>query len=243
MTLVELCEPLFQHVCRLSRGARKGVSPDPGQARAEISSLFGDLRARAASTPGLAEPYEKIEIVLMYFVDSMIRESRLSFARQWQELAHEKNKLAGDEDFFDELDRTLAEPDSDSVRQRLAVFYTCLGLGFTGWYTGNHEHLRKKMNELASRLRGMMDADKASRVCPEAYENVNTADLVEPPARKLVGVGILIGGLAIAVFAANVVLFLENKKLLTGAVAEVIRQAETGRPVGDGATSGGEGSR
>jgi len=232
MTLVELCEPFFQHVCRLNRGARKGVSPDAAQARAELKAIFAGMRSRAAGEPGLADAYGKIEIVLMYFADSMIRESRLAFSRDWQELAREQGKAAGDEEFFDELDRTLAEPDSDSSRQRLAVFYTCMGLGFTGWYTGNHEHLRKKMNELASRLRGMMDADKAARVCPEAYEGVNTADLVEPPVRKLLGVGILFGGLALAVFAANAVLYLENKGVLTRAVEQVTRQAETGKPVG-----------
>jgi type IV/VI secretion system ImpK/VasF family protein len=238
MTLVELCEPLFQHVCRLNRGARKGVSPDAAQARAEIKAIFADLRSRASSEPGLSEAYGRIEIVVMYFADSMIRESRLAFARDWQELAREQGKAAGDEEFFDELDRTLAEPDSDSARQRLTVFYTCMGLGFTGWYTGNHEHLRKKMNELASRLLGTIDADKAARVCPEAYESVNTADLVEPPSRKLLGVGILFGGLALAVFAANAVLYLENKGVLTRAVSEVARQAETGRPAADAGKDG-----
>ncbi len=230
MTLVELCEPFFQHLCRLNRGARKGVSPDAAQARAEIKGVFADMRSRAAAQPGLADDYAKVEVVLMYFADSMIRESRLAFARDWPELAREQGKAAGDEEFFDELDRTLAEPDSDSARQRLTVFYTCMGLGFTGWYTGNHDHLRKKMNELASRLRGTMDADKAARVCPEAYEGVNTADLIEPPARKLLGVGILFGGLALAVLAANIVLYLDSKGVLTRAVEQVTRQAQTGQP-------------
>lgn len=234
MNLVELCEPLFQYICRLSRGARKGVSPDLAQVRGDIKGIFSEMSTKARGTPGLSEQYEKIEIVLMYFVDFMIKESRLAFARNWQELAHEKNKLAGDEDFFDELDKTLAESDTDSSRQRLGVFYTCLGLGFTGWYTGNPEHLRRKMNEIAAKIRGMIDADKAARVCPEAYENVNTADLVEPPAKKLIGVGILIGGLALALFAANVKLYWDSKSLLKRSLTEIIQQADTGAPVGPG---------
>ena len=38
MTLLELCEPLFQYICRLNRSARKGGQPRPGAASAARSS-------------------------------------------------------------------------------------------------------------------------------------------------------------------------------------------------------------
>lgn len=221
MTLLDLCEPLFQYVCRLSRAARKGANPDMAQVRSDIKGLFADMTVRARANPTLEEAYGRIEVVLMFFVDFMIRESRLGFARQWKELAHEVNRPGGDEEFFDELDRTLAEKDSESARQRLSVFYTCMGLGFTGWYTGNTQHLRQKMDEIASRIRHMMDADKASRVCPEAYDHVNTTDLVEPPTRKLVGVGLLIAGLAIAVFVVNFLTYRSSRDTVQSSVERV----------------------
>lgn len=209
MTLVEACEPLFQYVCRLNRSARKGASPEAAQVRADVKGLLAECRARAGAA-GLQGPYDGAEIVLIYFVDFMVRESRLAFARQWQDLAHERNRLAGDEDFFDQLDETLRDA-SDGATERLGVFYACMGLGFTGWYTGQPDYLRKKMLEVASRLRGRMDADRSARICPEAYENVNTADLVQPPGRRLVGVAIVLGGLAATLFAANVAMYLDKR--------------------------------
>jgi hypothetical protein len=107
------------------------------------------------------------------------------------------------------------------------VFYTCLGLGFTGWYTGQPEVLRKKMLEISSRLRGReggVDADRSARICPEAYEHVNTADLVQPPARRLVGVGIVLAGLAITMFAANVLLFLDRQQQMRSALRMVTQK-------------------
>lgn len=219
MTLVEVCEPLFQYVCRINRSARKGSSPEIAQVKAEIKTLLAECKARAQSNR-LAEPYDKIEITLLYFVDFMVRESKLSFAKQWQDLAHERNKLAGDEDFFDQLDETLKDP-SESATERLGVFYTCMGLGFTGWYTGQPDFLRRKMSEVSSRLRGLMDADRSAKICPESYEHVNTADLVQPPSRKLVGVAIVLLGLGITLAAANVVLYLDKRGVLTSALKDL----------------------
>jgi len=231
MTLVDLCDILFQYIARLNRGARKGLSPDMAQVRADIKGIFGEMRSKSGAMSGLGEQYDKIEIVLMYFVDFMIKESRLTFARQWQELAHERNKLAGDEDFFDDMDRTLAEPDTESARARLAVVYVCLGLGFTGWYTGNPQHLRGKMNEIASRVRGIMDADKAAKVCPEAYENVNTKPMDEPIRDRLVYICILFAGLTVAALVANSVFYRASSKLIGDSAIRVEKQANTGVPV------------
>lgn len=209
MTLAEVCEPLFQYVCRINRSARKGVHPDMAQVRSEVKGVLAECRTRAGQNQQL-EPYQKIEIILVYFVDYMIRSSTLSFAKQWQDMAAERGQMAGDEDFFDQLDGGLKDP-SDAATERLAVFYTCLGLGFTGWYAGQPDVLRKKMLEISSRLRGQMDADRSARICPESYEHVNTADLVEPPAGKMVGVGIVIVGLALTMFAANIALYMDKQ--------------------------------
>jgi type VI secretion system protein ImpK len=209
MTLVECCEPLFQFVCRLSRSARKGVPPEMVQVRSEVKGVLAECRARAAQHEQ-QENYEKIEIILLYFVDFMVRASTLPFARQWQDLAQDKGQMAGDEDFFDQLDATLRDT-SDAATERASVFYTCMGLGFTGWYAGQPDVLRKKMLEVSSRLRGQMDADRSARICPEAYEHVNTSDLVQPPAGKLLGVGIVLAGLALTMFAANIALYLDKQ--------------------------------
>lgn len=228
MTLVEVCEPLFQHVCRLNRSARKGVSPEMTQVRGEIKAIMADCRNRALRE-NLSGQFERVEVILLYFADGMIRTSKLSWAREWQDLAAEMGRLAGDEEFFDQLDQTLKDT-SDEATERLAVFYTCLGLGFTGWYAGQGEYLRKKMQEMGGRLRGMMDGDRAGRIVPEAYEHVNTSDLVQPPGRKLVGVGIVLIGLAVTLFAANVAMYLDKRSDMGRSLRAILdRRADGGK--------------
>ncbi|MBX3316222.1 MAG: DotU family type IV/VI secretion system protein [Phycisphaeraceae bacterium] len=222
MTLLELCEPFFQYVCRLNRSARKGVRFEPAAVRTDLKSMLSDMRQRASGTPGLADQFDRIELVLIYFADFMIKESRLDFARKWEELAHERNELAGDEAFFDVLDETLAD-NSERATERLAVFYTCLGLGFTGFYTGQPEYLRKKMMEISARIRTHVDKDDGSKICPEAYEHTSTADLIEPPGRSLVGIGIALAGLIVVLIALNVFMYQSASKELLDAMGRIIR--------------------
>lgn len=228
MNLAELCEPLFQVVCRLNRSARKGLVTDYHQARAEIKALLADMRAKSAGTPGLAEQFEKIELPLIFFVDSMIAESGLSFARTWDQerLAEELQppQLGGDERFFDLLDETLADR-SNAANDRLQIFYTCLGLGFTGYYAGQPEYLRRKMNEIHARVRGLAGGELAGRLCPDAYEHVNTADLVEPPGVKLVGWGIALAGLAVLTILVNFALLNSAKDDLQQTLTSISQPA------------------
>ncbi len=224
MTLLELSEPLFQYICRLSRSARKGVRVEPNTVRNEVKAILGDMRSRAMADRALVSQYEKIELVYLFFVDFMVRECLGSAAKSWPELAAERKELAGDERFFDMLDETLKEP-GDAAAERLVIYYVCVGLGFTGWYTGQPEYLRKKMLEISSRIRHVMDPDQMARICPEAYDNVNTANLVEPPGRRLIGVGILLVGVLIVLFAANIALYYHSKRQLTTALDGITEAA------------------
>ncbi len=160
VTLLELTEPLFQYVCRLNRIGRRGRSgenttflakPPAGPAgragaaggpgldevvvRSEIKALLEDLTSKASVDLRLSHQVEKIELPLIFFIDSLISESALPFAAQWNQnrLAYDRQELAGDEKFFDVLDATLKESGEEAA-ERLAVFYTCIGLGFTGIY-------------------------------------------------------------------------------------------------------------
>lgn len=196
MTLLELCEPLFQYICRLSRLARSGCTLEMDQVRNEIKRIFEVMRAESLNNAGLTTQYEKIELPLLFFVDFVIKESKLTFAYDWYELGRERNELAGDENFFDLLDEDLVDS-SDAATERLVIFYTCIGLGFTGVYAGQPESIQRLMSKISARISGMMDADEKSYICPEAYENVDDRDFVEPPSTKLVGIGITLIGLII----------------------------------------------
>lgn len=206
--LLDLCEPLFQAVCRLNRMARKGSSTDYATARSEIVALFEQIEAKARADHGLAEQYRKVELPLIFFVDSLIAESTLPLANEWNRhrLAYERNELAGDEKFFDLLDETLRET-REGADERLAVFYTCLGLGFTGWYAGQPEYLRKKMLELYPRVKTFVDADETALITPDSYQHTNAANLPLPMSASLVPLLIILGGLFLVVAAVNIYTF------------------------------------
>ena len=209
MNPLELCEPIFTRICILNRlGRQQGGLLSYDQLRLEIEQLFAGVRNSAETDPTLRMHWQKLEQPMIFFVDSMISESGLAVAATWNRsrLAYDRKELAGDEKFFDLLDETLNDP-SDEASQRLLVFYTCLGLGFTGWYTGQPEYLRGKMLDISQRIRTAMETDKTVRICPESYLNVDTRDLVQPPASKLGGIAIVFAGLCLIVVIVEAYLF------------------------------------
>lgn len=226
MTLLELCEPLFQYVCRLRRSVRMERAMEMDDVRNDIVSTFSEMKAAASNDHELLIQYEKVELPLIFFTDFMIKESNLPFAYDWVELGRERNELAGDEKFFDLLDADLADP-SDSATQRLVVFYTCLGLGFTGVYTGQPESIQRLISQISGRISGLIDADKKSHICPEAYENVDTRDFVEPPGAKLLGIGITLAALIVIWAVAYCFLFKWTSDDLTKSIDTITDQQKS----------------
>jgi len=243
MTLRELCEPLFLYICRLNRTGRKGGEAEISRVRSEIRGLFDDMKSKAEADAGLSEQYAKTERALVFFTDFMVSNSGMpSVAEAWAQepFALEKGfGLGGDEKFFDELDEALADS-SEAASERLGIFYVCMGLGFTGFYIGQPEHLRKRMLQCSERTRRMMDIEEVSRICPEAYDNADTRDLVEPPGKKLVGIAIVLIGLIIIVFVANTLLFeIKADELKTSLKAINKHEPTVSAPAGAGARPDG----
>ena len=227
-TLNEICEPVFQYVCRLNRLGRKGGRTDTGIVRTEIRQIFGDMRQRAEATPGMVGPYDRIEKVLMYFVDSVILNSQLNFAGGWKPFSadprqlgiNETPNLGFEETFWDILDETLRDP-SEQGTQCLGVFYECIGLGFTGLFADQPEYRRRKMLEISARLRAMVDADLSTQICPEAYQNVDTRNLNLSPTRRLTGWVLAMTVLCISVFGGYIYLFHKSRQDLEKATAKL----------------------
>ena len=221
MQLTELCEPLFQYVCLLNRSARKGAVYRQEQVRAEVKKILGEMRAGARVDGRLVRPYERIEPALIFFVDSMIREGRFVWSPEWVDLAKDYGLEDGDEKFFDQLDEVLKDTSREAM-EILPIFYTCLGLGFVGWYAERPELIRKRMMEISAKIRGVTDSMHASRIVPEAYQNVNTANLIETPGKSLGGIGLVLIGLMAVLFATNMYLYRSSSKNLNEAVQRVI---------------------
>jgi type VI secretion system protein ImpK len=223
MTLLELCEPLFLKVCELNRMARLGQSQDYLEARSDLKVLFEDLSQRASPDSKLAAQLKKLELPLTFFVDSMIATSKLKYADEWHQnrLAKEKyNELAGDDRFFDLLEETLNDP-SDEASERLAIFYTCLGLGFVGACVGQADQLKGYMSKIAPRIRHLVDVDRKARLCPDAYK-ADTRILTEPPGGRMVLVAIIFVFLIVSVLVIYCGLYVKATDDLKSQITKIV---------------------
>ena len=220
-SLVENCDPLFQYITRLNRLARKGGLVDAGQVRSEIRSLMAEAKLKCDSTPGLGEQFAKVRLPLIYFADFMVRDSALPFAGSWRSLAEEEKQLGGDQRFWELLDETLQDS-SEQATQRLAVFYNCIGLGFTGFLMGQPDALRRKMLEISGRIKPMMDADETSRLTPEAYENVDTRQLQAPVAGSVMGWVIFLVSMTVMLVVGNWVLYQRAQGQITESLGKIV---------------------
>lgn len=247
MTLLELTEPLFQYICRLNRVARKGGPAPSGNTafftkgastpppkgsnldyavvRSEIKAALEDFMQKASNDMKLAAQAKKMELPLIFFVDSMIAESTLGIAQQWNQnrLAYDRNELAGDEKFFDLLEETLNDS-SEDASERLAVYYTCIGLGFSGIYFKQPEYLRKTMLTIAPRIRHLVEMDQTAKICPEAYASVDTRDLVQPPRDRMVLVGIIFLCFALSVLTTYVFMYRNASRNLNESLDKILQQ-------------------
>jgi type VI secretion system protein ImpK len=245
MTPLELTEPLFQYVCRLNRLGRRSnlgmaaettfisrtAQPAPvtstldyAVVRSEVKALLEEMAQKASDDPRLASQLKQLELPLLFFTDSMIAESHLPISDKWNQnrIAYDRNELAGDEKFFDLLDETMKDS-GDEASERLAVYYTCLGLGFTGIYFKQPEFLRKTMMSIAPRIRKMMDTEPNSKICPEAYEHVDTRNLVQPPGSRLIFVGIIFVCFLLAVLAAYTWMYRASARNLEAALPAILK--------------------
>ena len=161
---------------------------------------------------------------MVFFVDNLICTSRLKFATQWAEnrLATERNELAGDERFFvDFLEKDL-EDTSDEAVERLAVYYACLGLGFTGMYLTQPETIRRYMERAFPRIRQWIDADPRTKISEEAYRYTDTRVLTEPPSKKIILVALLFVFLSLSVLTVCYALYANAVHDLRVYVGEIL---------------------
>lgn len=232
VTLPDICDPLFQYVCRQNRAAQRGVSTDGGQVRSELKSMLADLRMQAEAT-GLGDQFSQVRLPLVGFVDFMMRESKHPFSRTWRSLAEEEKQLGLDQRFFEMLDETLADS-SEKATERLAVFHTCIGLGFTGMYIGQPDHLRRKQLEITARIRNKFDTDPAARITPEAYEQTDKRVLQQPVAQGVVSWVILLVVLTVGAVVSNVSLYKSAARKLDASLTKVITHAGSPAATGEG---------
>jgi len=193
MNLLEIHEPVFQYVCKLNRMGKSATGISEATVRADVLGMLQEIQQKSGGDARFASQVKLLELPVVFFVDSMIAESELPFAASWNQhrLAYDRlNELTGDEKFFDLLEQTLQDPGPEAS-ERLAVYYVCLGLGFTGVYFGQPEQLRRYAVQMLPRIKELVETDQTARICKDAYENVDSRDLTEPPSRKMQWIAVL----------------------------------------------------
>ena len=195
MRALQLYEPLLTHMCKVNRLARNGVSLSYGEVRGEVMRLLANVDAAANNDAHLRDHVRALKAPINYFIDDVIAQSRLSFAKRWHEerLGYEKDGLAGDEAFFDFLDEALRKPPSGALAEQLLVYHTCIGLGFEGFYFNNPDRLRAYMRAMQPAIRQFVVEDSVPLMVPQPYNHTDTRDFVKPPklSRALIVAGLL----------------------------------------------------
>ncbi len=227
MTLLDACEPLFQKVCELNRMGRNGAGTMDFQTlRREITGQIDAVRRVILGDPNLDRHWNKLEMPVLFFVDSMISESAISAAADWNKhrMAYDYKELAGDEKFFDLLREELKDTSSEAS-VRIGFYYTCIGVGFTGYFAGGPGHLRSLMIEMIKRVDPTVLAEDHLRLCPEAYENLDLRDLREPPPIRASILLAFFLALSAIFLAVNIFLFSEATLQLRSDLARILSHA------------------
>jgi type IV/VI secretion system ImpK/VasF family protein len=227
MNLLELYEDTFQYVCRLNRAAKAESQPDYVRVRGEIKALFADVVRNASTDVRLLNQVKRLELPMVFFIDNLICTSRLKFATRWSEnrLAKERNELAGDERFFDFLEQDLTDT-SEEAAERLSIYYTLLGLGFTGMYQAQPEQIRRYLDQIFPRVRPWMDPDPSAKICEDAYRHTDTRLLTEPPNKKIILVSILFVFVSLSILALCYGLYAKAASDLTVSIKQIEKQSD-----------------
>src|ERR1700733_8348111 len=111
MTLLELCDPLFQYICQLNRSARNGAITTREQVRIHIEQILGNMQADAEKAgPAMVGQLDQMRQPLTFFTHYMIRTGDLKMSQPWEDLAGQEGIYDGDEQFFDvHLEKTLRD--------------------------------------------------------------------------------------------------------------------------------------
>jgi type VI secretion system protein ImpK len=233
MNLLDICEPLFLYVCVLNRIGKlkdQAQSYEFETVRSAIERILAEMPLKAAADMRLQEQIRKIELPLIFFVDSVISDSQLPFAMRWntERLAAKRNEYAGDEKFFQLLEETLQEEafkdKSAEASERLAVFYVCLGLGFRGVHADNPKRLRQYMDDIARHLSAQIDRNWNEEIIKEHF--ADTTNLVVPPSRKMVLVGILFLCFTLATLFTYVGMFRDGSHSLSTSITSILQRGE-----------------
>lgn len=221
MNLLELCEPTFLFVCKVNRIYRSGGKLDVAKVNAEIADLRGEIQSVLIQEDSiLNQQFESIELAYIYFIDSMLVASGMTEWNNERIAVNEFNRRAGDNEFFDLLYDSEAEVGEDAD-SKLAFYYCCIGLGFTGMYEDDSKHLHEIMQRLEPRVRIFMDRDVISRITPEAYSHNLEMNVAPETGPRYLGLLFLAIGAVFAIMFSIFYLYIDAFSSLSKVLTKI----------------------
>ena len=222
MNLLQLCEPTFMYICKVNRIYRNGGKLDLHKVEADIADLRGEIQSKLIQEDSiLNQQFESIELAYIYFIDSMLVGSGMTEWNDNRIAVSEFNRRAGDNEFFDLMYDAEAEV-GDDADSKLAFYYSCIGLGFTGMYEDDPKHLHDIMQRLEPRVRVFMDRDVISRITPEAYSHNLEMNVAPESAPRYLGLLFLAVGAVIAITISIFYLYIDAFSSLSGVLTKII---------------------
>ncbi len=212
------CRPLFKKICDWSREIEGGGVVNADSARQSLTRMLDEMHTLSKKEPELGRQFMMVELALLFYIDFVMKE-RMGVTGAWEELAFQRNELAGDEKFFDLLEQALGNP-TDLATERVEVYYQCLSLGFTGTYPQDAPELQRLIRRCALRLGLAPELVETGRVTPDAYLNLDTRI-----RRQRFGVKRwrLVAGICIGGF---VVTYLVNEMIFQSLVRDTLSKLE-----------------
>lgn len=195
--LLEHLQPMFLYVCEQHRLKKDGILTEASYEtiRQKVLDKMTAVNQAGNHDPVLRQHLDKLGEPILWFIDNIFSspENDFPFLRKWNKdrlaRADKDGNFTGDDAFFDELGRELqTDPRDESSNERLAFYYTAIGLGFTGRFYNrdaqDRKELKSRMLNLYPRVARYVDADASGKITPESYRSTDKRDFVAPSRDK-----------------------------------------------------------
>ena len=184
--------------------------------QADVADLRSEIQSELIQEDSiLNQQFEAIELGYIYFIDSMLVAAGVTEWNDNRIAVTEFNRRAGDNEFFDLLYDAEAEV-GDDADSKLAFYYCCIGLGFTGMYEDDPSHLHDIMRRV------FMDRDVISRITPEAYSHNLEMNVAPETAPRYLGLLFLAIGAILAVTISILYLYIDAFSSLSKVLTKII---------------------
>ncbi len=201
--LMDLATPVLLYLAACRRNIHRAVAVVPDGVRDELLTLFEEQDELAQQDSGFQAAWRPARAALIYLIDETFsRETEWKHAEWWRRHPLQPDLIGGadapaGEQFFNEL-RVRKEawdrPDHGGpfAAEVLAIYLTCLQLGFEGRYAGAPHELQRESQQILAKLPAGVRT-QTRELFPDAYRHtVVLPPNYEPMMRMAVVAAVLI---------------------------------------------------